>query len=211
MTAKIPLFRELSAQAVLIIVFFKKKCRLVGETGLKLLDLFEVKFHFHLVEHKMPYVAVGMDLDSTPEKNSVPTIIVFIDQRSFSMVLMTFAGTPPTRVLSGTSFVTTAPAATTAFRPIVTPGQMVAPHFPLHVTHAGGVFAGSARGIYNVKHIKSYSVLFTRQKYAFFIGCKKNEKVAVRFLNNRSLPQFFEKVGHIIQIDIPASSGDPVA
>lgn len=68
MTAKIPLFRELSAQAVLTIVFFKKKCRLVGETGLKLLDLFEVKFHFHLVEHKMPYVAVGMDLDSTPEK-----------------------------------------------------------------------------------------------------------------------------------------------
>lgn len=127
MTAKIPLFRELSAQAVLTIVFFKKKCRLVGETGLKLLDLFEVKFHFHLVEHKMPYVAVGMDLDSTPEKNSVPTIIVFIDQRSFSMVLMTFAGTPPTKVLSGTSSVTTAPAATTAFRPIVTPGQMVAP------------------------------------------------------------------------------------
>ena len=106
-----------------------------------------------------------MALDPTPKKNSVPTIIVFIDQRSFSMVLMTFAGTPPTKVLSGTSFVTTAPAATTAFRPIVTPGQMVAPHFPLHVTHAGVVFAGSARGIYNVKHIKSYSVLFTRQKY----------------------------------------------
>lgn len=68
MTAKIPLFRELSVQAVLTIVFFKKKCRLVGETGHKLLDLFEVKFLFHLVEHKMPYVAVGMALDPTPKK-----------------------------------------------------------------------------------------------------------------------------------------------
>ena len=68
MTAKIPLFRELSAQAVLIIVFFKKKCRLVGETGRKLLDELEVKFHFHLVEHKMPYVAVGMDLAPHIEK-----------------------------------------------------------------------------------------------------------------------------------------------
>ena len=70
MTAKIPLFRELSAQDIQTIVFFKKKCRLVGETGLKLLDLFEVKFHFHLVEHEMPYVAVGMALDPTPKNFS---------------------------------------------------------------------------------------------------------------------------------------------
>jgi len=84
---------------------------------------------------------------------------------TISKSLIFLAGTPPTRVLSGTSFVTTAPAATTAFRPIVTPGQMVAPHFPLHVTHTRVVFAGSAHGIYKVKHIKSYSVLFTRQKY----------------------------------------------
>ena len=34
---------------------------------------------------------------------------------------MTFAGTPATTVLAGTSFVTTAPAATTEFLPIVTP------------------------------------------------------------------------------------------
>ena len=79
MTAKIPLFRELSAQAVLIIVFFKKKCRLVGETGLKLLDLFEVKFHFHLVEHKMPYVAVGMALAPTPKNFSAHvTFLIFL-------------------------------------------------------------------------------------------------------------------------------------
>ncbi len=79
MAAKIPLFRELSAQAVLIIVFFKKKCRLVGETGLKLLDLFEVKFHFHLVKHKMPYVAVGMDLAPTQKNfSSHVTFLIFL-------------------------------------------------------------------------------------------------------------------------------------
>lgn len=39
--------------------------------------------------------------------------------------LMTFAGTPPTRVLSGTFLVTTAPAATTTPLPMVTPGQIV--------------------------------------------------------------------------------------
>lgn len=39
------------------------ECRLVGETGCKFLDELEVKFLFHLVKHKMPYVAVGMALD----------------------------------------------------------------------------------------------------------------------------------------------------
>lgn len=39
---------------------------------------------------------------------------------------MNFAGIPPTIVLSGTSLETTAPAATTAFSPIVTPGKIVA-------------------------------------------------------------------------------------
>ena len=39
--------------------------------------------------------------------------------------LMTFAGTPATTVLGGTSFVTTAPAPTIAPSPIVTPGQIV--------------------------------------------------------------------------------------
>ena len=42
------------------------------------------------------------------------------------MRLMTRAGTPPTIVLAGTSLVTTAPAATTALSPIVTPCRMVA-------------------------------------------------------------------------------------
>ena len=37
--------------------------------------------------------------------------------------MITFAGIPPTIVLSGTSWWTTAPAATTEFSPIVTPGN----------------------------------------------------------------------------------------
>jgi len=39
---------------------------------------------------------------------------------------MNFAGIPPTIVLSGTSLETTAPAATMAFSPMVTPGKIVA-------------------------------------------------------------------------------------
>lgn len=39
---------------------------------------------------------------------------------------ISFTGTPPTRVFGLTSFVTTAPAATTAPSPIVTPPIMVA-------------------------------------------------------------------------------------
>ena len=41
-----------------------------------------------------------------------------------SIRLITFAGTPPTTVRSGTSFVTTAFAATTLPLPILTPGKM---------------------------------------------------------------------------------------
>lgn len=44
---------------------------------------------------------------------------------------MIFAGIPPTIILSGTSFDTTAPDATTAFSPMVTPCNMVAPA-PIH-------------------------------------------------------------------------------
>jgi hypothetical protein len=40
---------------------------------------------------------------------------------------MNCAGTPPTIEFSTTSLVTTAPAATIAFSPIVTPGRIVAP------------------------------------------------------------------------------------
>lgn len=47
--------------------------------------------------------------------------------RSFSSSLMSRAGTPPTRLLSGTSFVTTAPAAMTTLLPMLTPGRMVHP------------------------------------------------------------------------------------
>ena len=41
--------------------------------------------------------------------------------------LIIFAGTPPTIVLAGTSLLTTAPAATIEFSPMVTPGKIVAP------------------------------------------------------------------------------------
>lgn len=41
--------------------------------------------------------------------------------------LNTLAGTPATTALAGTSFVTTAPAATIAFSPTVTPGSIIAP------------------------------------------------------------------------------------
>ena len=40
-----------------------------------------------------------------------------------SIFLMTLAGTPPTIVLGSTSLVTTAPAATTAPSPMVTPAR----------------------------------------------------------------------------------------
>lgn len=43
-----------------------------------------------------------------------------------SIFLIIFAGTPATTVFFGTSLVTTAPAAITAFSPTITPGQMVA-------------------------------------------------------------------------------------
>lgn len=39
------------------------------------------------------------------------------------MLRMTFAGTPPTTTSSGTSRLTTAPAAMTAPEPMVTPGR----------------------------------------------------------------------------------------
>ena len=52
-----------------------------------------------------------------------------------SIFLITFAGLPPTTTLSGTSFVTTLPAATTAFLPMVTPGQMMAPMHSHGQTH----------------------------------------------------------------------------
>jgi hypothetical protein len=45
---------------------------------------------------------------------------------SYLIILITLAGTPPTMVLSGTSFPTTAPAATMAFSPMVTPANIVA-------------------------------------------------------------------------------------
>ena len=43
------------------------------------------------------------------------------------MLLINFAGTPPTTVFAGISLVTTEPAATTEFSPTVTPGSIIAP------------------------------------------------------------------------------------
>jgi hypothetical protein len=43
------------------------------------------------------------------------------------MAFIILAGTPPTTLFSGTSLVTTAPAATTEFSPMVTPGKIAAP------------------------------------------------------------------------------------
>lgn len=43
----------------------------------------------------------------------------------WSIGLIILAGVPPTKVLAGTSFVTTEPAAITAPSPTVTPGQIV--------------------------------------------------------------------------------------
>src|SRR5699024_2521860 len=54
------------------------------------------------------------------------TTLSIIIQRHDSIFLVAFAGTPATTVFSGTSFVTTAPAATTALSQIVTPGNIVA-------------------------------------------------------------------------------------
>ncbi len=55
----------------------------------------------------------------------ISTLFSTITYYSCFIFLMTFAGTPPTRVLSGTSLVMTAPAAATTLLPIVTPGQIV--------------------------------------------------------------------------------------
>ena len=60
-------------------------------------------------------------------------ILIIIPQtQNHPIVLMTLAGTPATTVLGGTSLVTTAPAATTEFSPMVTPGNIVA-LAPIHV------------------------------------------------------------------------------
>ena len=54
--------------------------------------------------------------------------IVFKTTYSISVIeLSNFAGTPPTIVFAATFLVTTAPAATMAFSPIVTPGNTVTP------------------------------------------------------------------------------------
>ena len=58
----------------------------------------------------------------TKEDNEDGYDDAFLNEVSF---LISLAGTPPTRELSGTSFVTTAPAAITTLLPMVIPGRMV--------------------------------------------------------------------------------------
>ena len=55
---------------------------------------------------------------------------------SFSILFITLAGTPATTQLSGTSFVTTAPAATTTLLPIVNTGQhRTVPAYPYIISN----------------------------------------------------------------------------
>ena len=54
---------------------------------------------------------------------------------------MNFAGTPPTIVFGATSFATTAPAATMAFSPIVTPLSIVT-FAPIHTLRPICIGAG---------------------------------------------------------------------
>ena len=58
-------------------------------------------------------------------------------------LLMIFAGTPPTITSGGTSFVTTAPAATIECSPMVTPGQITHPA-PIHTSLQTLTGAGSS-------------------------------------------------------------------
>lgn len=60
-----------------------------------------------------------------------------IKKADYSMFRMNLAGTPPTTVLAGTSFVTTAPAAMMALSPMVTPCRMVL-SLPIRVSQYDG-------------------------------------------------------------------------
>ena len=62
---------------------------------------------------------------SLPERTRQNPEVTF-HSVSYLIILITLAGTPPTMVFSGTSFPTTAPAATMAFSPMVTPANIVA-------------------------------------------------------------------------------------
>lgn len=64
--------------------------------------------------------------DSITDKSSTLKIDLIISPRFCQIALINFAGTPPTIVFAATSFVTTAPAATTALSPMVTPCSIVA-------------------------------------------------------------------------------------
>jgi len=55
------------------------------------------------------------------------------DKKKGAQKIISFVGTPPTTVLYGTSLLTTAPAATTLFSPMVTPGKTVPTHNRLRV------------------------------------------------------------------------------
>mgnify|MGYP006880569590 CR=1 FL=1 len=72
-----------------------------------------------------------------------------IKKADYSMFRMNLAGTPPTTVLAGTSFVTTAPAAMMALSPMVTPYRMVLlepTHTRFPSTMGAGVMAARFSG-----------------------------------------------------------------
>ena len=68
-----------------------------------------------------------------------------------SIFSINLAGFPPTTVLSGTSFTTTAPAAITALLPIVTPGAITAlpPIHTLSPMVTGFPYSGPTIGFQN--------------------------------------------------------------
>ena len=68
----------------------------------------------------MVYIMLVNILDGLSNKNVWKVI------KTYQTFFIIFAGTPATTVFAGTSFVTTAPAATIALSPILTPRRIVA-------------------------------------------------------------------------------------
>ncbi len=82
---------------------------------------------------------------------------------------MIFAGVPPTTTLSGTSFETTEPAATTEFSPMVTPCKMVA-LAPIHAFFLMWMGFGTSECLLSGRKRVSFGQQadFGRYQYAIF-------------------------------------------
>ena len=82
--------------------------------------------YIFLLVHKTTKIKKTPDKQSAEKRKNLLFYTFSSGLKSGVMYLMNLAGTPPTTVLASTSFETTAPAATTALSPIVTPCNMVA-------------------------------------------------------------------------------------